>query len=505
MADIVWAIEIDGTAGLQTLGDLDEAIGDYLLQLDTADETANTLANDLASHFANVDTAQAVESIKDIQDALDDLNATPTIAPTPGATPATPTPLPPSVTPAPAPTPAPLVATPTPPPDAIGGDIAGPLSTLSLEQARLELQATEKSAEGLRAAIALAMSEGGDSQLSADLQRIQADVAAGVASITEGLRAVTIAEMQSAQRFADGEKTKRTEMQSTRAAVFQAIAAYDMAKNALMGWIRAGLAGTAEAALMQTQFSLLSREIAGVFKPVIDGVNDALRTVRDTLAGMSGETQETIRNIVGATAAFAGTLMIIPKVTSAIASLKAVMNAAAMANPWSLAIAGLAALLVGTETGREAAMGLVEAFGGIAEAISPILVAVGEIAAVLGEGLMAPIKAFADFLKAVVVPIFDRLKPVFEFIGEVLKLLAKGIGWVMSILGIKKKEDEEKKPKSAVSNAGGNIEDLEGTFKRIQSAALKTDIAQATRERMEGHLAAIRRLVSRHAATPLVA
>ncbi len=70
--------------------------------------------------------------------------------------------------------------------------------------------------------------------------------------------------------------------------------AFTLATASITGFVTAGLAGTAEGEHLRFQFSELSREIAGVFLPVIEKITAGVRQLVGWFRALSGEQQDQI-------------------------------------------------------------------------------------------------------------------------------------------------------------------------------------------------------------------
>lgn len=191
--------------------------------------------------------------------------------------------------------------------------------------------------------------------------------------------------------------------------------AFTAASGALMGWVRAGMAGTAEAEMLSLQMGLLHREVANIFAPAVQKVVGFVTDLAAKFRSLSGDQQEQIRHWVGVGAAAVGVLVVVPRLTAALQSMGAVMKVLAM-NPFALAVAGLAAVMAGTEEGRSS-------FADLWEAIKPI----GEALAEIFQALTPVITQIAGALTNVLVPAFKVLGKVIEVALLPLKLAAQAL------------------------------------------------------------------------------
>lgn len=108
--------------------------------------------------------------------------------------------------------------------------------------------------------------------------------------------------------------------------------------GSVMGFVRAGLAGTNEGDLLGKRMQLLSQQIAGIFLPVINDVSQKIQKLVDWFRSLSGAQQQAIAKWAMYGAAALGVLMILPKLIAAAQAANVAM-AVITANPM---IAGLA-------------------------------------------------------------------------------------------------------------------------------------------------------------------
>ncbi len=139
-----------------------------------------------------------------------------------------------------------------------------------------------------------------------------------------------------------------------------AVAAFASAQGALMGFVRAGFAGTAESDMFGTQLKMLSQEIASIFLPIMEAATEKVMEITDWFRSLSGEEQDNILQIVTWVGAIGLAIAVIPKIVSAIGAIITVVRSlgAAMAflkaltGGWAqiaLAVAATAAAVVALE------------------------------------------------------------------------------------------------------------------------------------------------------------
>lgn len=117
---------------------------------------------------------------------------------------------------------------------------------------------------------------------------------------------------------------------------------FGIASASILGFVRAGLQGTMQGELMQFQMQQLSREIAGVFLPTINKVNELLGRAVAWFQGLSKEQQDSVRKWVLVGVAVLGVVAALPKLVAA-AKLAVSALSAMYANP---VLAGLAAVAI---------------------------------------------------------------------------------------------------------------------------------------------------------------
>lgn len=324
-----------------------------------------------------------------------------------------------------------------------------------------------------------------------------------------------------------------------RAAILGAGYAYLAGK--VIGFVQAGLAGTAEGERLSIVMQRLNRDIASIFTPAITAVIQKLAQLADWFRNLTGSQQEQIRNMVGMGLAFLGVVTIVPKLISGVAALSAAFKGAFAAHPILMIVSAIAALLVTTEQGRAA-------LGKIGAAMLPL----ADIAASFSKALEPIARMMGRIVEAaalILTPIIEVVAILTSFIGPVILLTVSfyalgvaatstfvsmissisltalatgtltGAVWLLNIalhalkahpiiailsliVGIisfvgslfSKKQE---KPREQLTPAGGAMESFEATYARIQQQIAKTDVAQQTRQAQLAELRSINRAVSR--------
>src|SRR5262249_54126065 len=79
-----------------------------------------------------------------------------------------------------------------------------------------------------------------------------------------------------------------------------------------LGWVRAGLAGTAQGNLLAVQFQLLSRQVASIFLPTINALTDGIQRLRVWMEGLTGVQQKLIQHFLEGSIATLAVIKILP-------------------------------------------------------------------------------------------------------------------------------------------------------------------------------------------------
>jgi ElaB/YqjD/DUF883 family membrane-anchored ribosome-binding protein len=312
---------------------------------------------------------------------------------------------------------------------------------------------------------------------------------------------------------------------------------FDAGKKAFIGltaaitaWTTAGLAGTAQGEYLSLQFKQLSQQIAAVFLPVVQKLGEWLQKITQWLRSLSGSQQDNILRWAAMAAAGLGMLFLFPKIVAGIEAVKVALASftaealfaegvlsAGIIPLIGLIVSGLTALAVGTETGRsvlgvfwdvlvKVGQAIATVYNFVADLVGKFIDLVGAILDVIG--VTALWNAAGEVLQSVwegIKAAFEALKPIvtalFEFMGQALmKIVAltilffrilqnptkifsigKELAKVESELQAafdKRQGDRNKEsatPNRALDMPGGQFEDIASSFKRLQSAAMKSE------------------------------
>jgi hypothetical protein len=307
------------------------------------------------------------------------------------------------------------------------------------------------------------------------------------------------------------------------------------------GFVTAGLAGTGQAERLGQAMQSLSREIAGIFLPVVEKVIDGIKKVTSWFEQLSGHQQDQIMKWTAAAGAALFMLAIFPKIVTGISAvigaIRAVTAALAAAGAASgIATGGLTTILgivaslvaafIGFGAASEEGFGslskLIEpiqaAFGRITEAAAPLFAAVdkiGELFTRLIDSAVGPLNfvmgALADVvivfvdalivLQSVLSPVVDLLVQFLSFASELASKVAnflapafeamvaplKEAAAFLERIGLLSRQQASTKsePHRKPEGTGGQFEDVQATFRRIQSAVFKSDTKRIDERQLE--------------------
>jgi hypothetical protein len=178
--------------------------------------------------------------------------------------------------------------------------------------------------------------------------------------------------------------------------------AFTVASVGVLGWVTAGLRGTTMGEALTQRMSLLSREIASVFLPMIRQVVDWVGQAFSWFRSLNSEQAESIRRWTVATLVGLGVAAIFPKIIAGI------MGTIVALGQLALAIAG-----VETETG----IGV----------LLPILGAIATAVAGVTAGIMASTVDF-EHLKQIAEPILAKLAKLWDEIMEAVQPVIDSLG-----------------------------------------------------------------------------
>lgn len=388
-------------------------------------------------------------------------------------------------------------------------------------------------------------------ELSRTMTNLTARYQAGSISAAEfGIQSQKAMEQATTRATAAGAAIGKMEVAAKKAAEQQRIlsGAFAMTGGALMGYIRAGMAGTTQGEMLAVQFQRLHREIANLFEPAISAVVDSITRLADWFRNLSGYQQEQIARWAGVVAGMMGAVVILPRIAAGFTLIGNAMKVMTVSNPLLMVVGAIAGIALAGDDVSETFGALFEVFKSVGEIISAIF------------------EPFADLLKDIAAALADVLGPALRFIAGLFQKVADFIkmifgtgrtvtfntqqgGRQLSELGRDEREEEVRRRRESIADVrrmalseleefsqrtgagqgsgmfrsyrygtethreaimadmerslqnqqaaasrsrrqleerGGGFEDVTETFRRLQTAANRTDYAQRTREEQLG-------------------
>lgn len=266
-----------------------------------------------------------------------------------------------------------------------------------------------------------------------------------------------------------------------------ATAGFVMLTGAILGFVRAGLAGTVQGEMLSFRMQMLSREIAGIFLPAISAVIDKLSQAVAWFRNLSGEKQNLIMKFALATVAALGVAMVFPKIVAgvqlAIIGIKALMAVIAAAGAEAgiasggllpllgvLVTAGVAlgTFLFATKSGSSGLQQLYATGQQLVQNVMPSLNRVmtdvtrliNTIAHVAVPAIVEAFKLWAHWIE-IVVMLLEKLYMVWKITpaGQLFRALAA------------EEEPAGNKDHRVPTRSGTGFEDFMATYQRIANAA----------------------------------
>lgn len=353
------------------------------------------------------------------------------------------------------------------------------------------------------------------------------DVERGLDQIKKGLDKVDAKAKTTFAKFSDSAKAAFEKVH--RAATW----AFAGASAAILHFVRAGLQGTTEGERMAHMFQLLSREIAAIFLPAIRFVTDKVQQLTSWFRSLTRQQQEQISKWAMVTLGVLALLVALPKLIAVISALIVVAKAAGaammtiVANPILLGITAITAAI------GLCAVKLQQLKGAAANAVSELeRFEKGNITEsdVKDNATYKRIQSLQDqqrrleTIKKELAIALDKQKEAVaktnsygiggsksNFAVGTATLTGEGTDIINAQLKAAKQvsllrqmrdaelRGERFKPKSddhmSVTQQGRGFEAVQEAFRRVQTAALKTDVPKeqlAEQKKTNEHLAAIR-------------
>lgn len=299
-----------------------------------------------------------------------------------------------------------------------GPQLPSPELLQTWEKIHQAMQRAAGGAEGFQAAVEMERSKILPyDDLAKQLEEVEKHYRGGFLAADNAQRIVDNLAKQATARtreHTDALEKQAREMERQHAQAGKLALVYGVASAALLGWVRAGLQGTAEGERMGLMFGLVSREIASIFTPAIHAMIRALENAYAALRELTGGQQETIRNTAAMVLGFLGIATLVPRLIGSVQALGAALSGALAAQPVLFLVSALGGLLLATEDGRAA-------LGELASAMEPIMRAAVQVAQAFGTVAEA-IAPTIRVLSTVLGWIAKLLGPVLEFVAPVVAL-----------------------------------------------------------------------------------
>jgi hypothetical protein len=258
--------------------------------------------------------------------------------------------------------------------------------------------------------------------------------------------------------------------------------AYAYASSKLLGFVKAGLAGTTTGEALSQNFQAIQREVASIFLPTITALIQRLQQVVTWFRNLSGEQQQNISRWAMITVGGLGLLTVIPKLVGAFGVLGGVLRTAIVANPLLVVAGAVAALMARTQEGRDTlkdlGTSLFEAFKKVGEILADVLVPLIRALTDVLSGPLGKIILFGTLGALAISKIFMAVKGLTLAItsmgvsfGAAIGIMTAGLGLV--IAGIVALVTNASKIKDTLKDA----EDIE-----VRLRTGKTSRAQAEKD-----------------------
>lgn len=282
----------------------------------------------------------------------------------------------------------------------------------------------------------------------------------------------------------------------------------------VMGFVRAGLAGTVQGDRLSMAVTMLSQQIASVFLPVVEAVTVKIQALAQWMRHLTGAKQEAIMKWVGVAAAVLGVVMVLPKVVGGIQAvigivklmstvIAAVGAEAGIASGGILPLIGiivtaavaLGAFMAKTKAGGAALDKLQETAGRLVATIMPTLnrlMTTGtQILERLGESVLPVVVAQFEMMASTIEVVFlaveklngalENLEKKSKFLGAIGRGLAGPLFWGGGGPGGK---DQAGNRHQVTPNDKG-FESAIDTWRRFATAGSKTPAQEQVSEQKE--------------------
>lgn len=245
--------------------------------------------------------------------------------------------------------------------------------------------------------------------------------------------------------------------------------------NSLQRLATAGISATAEGNRLSFMWLMFSRQIAGIFLPVVNLAINALSTLTQWFKSLTGEGQSIAMSI---SLVAVGMKVLLPIFNL----LKGVFSPVALA--LGLLLEALMQFFQGTAEGQMIMDGLAV----VAEFFMKVFAAMGEVFKVVVDALVVGFQLIVRGLSWLFLKIVEIVESIISWIpgledwAESIKKFREDVQRNVDAmferpLGADPKVNKEKK-RSDVNPSGFGFESLSASFERITSAANKTDLAR---------------------------
>lgn len=312
----------------------------------------------------------------------------------------------------------------------------------------------------------------------------------------------------SVKRFQEAQRAFVTNQLAGQRAI---AAGYQMVTGAVMGFVRAGLQGTAEGNLINLRFQQLSRQIANLFLPVINRVIAALDRVVNWFYRLDGRQQANIARWAGMGIAALFAANQLPKVAAGFEMVGAAMKAAMAGNPIGLILVATAAIigmLASTEKGQAALTKLGDTvknlLGPALDMLADSLNIIADSLADAAEGIENAAEQFAQArganrqAEAEQARSANRYATAFHptniFLRTVANPLDPVAAWRTAFEQAETGGRQTRRRRQELTPAGGGFESVGEQYRRLTTAAARIDVQQRQLDTQGDILATLRGL-----------
>ena len=272
-----------------------------------------------------------------------------------------------------------------------------------------------------------------------------------------------------------------------------ALGAVQALVNPIRAYAMAGIQASGIGQVLNFQFQQLSLTLGGLFRPELEMLIDGIRRLTAWLRGLGDDQKKMIAFMVeGALAGLAMSRIFpmvaagIQVVTTAVAALTGGMTALGVMTGGilpaiGLLVTGLTAILVGTDSGREALMEMASAMRPLGAALQEAFVPAFQAFKEVVDATIPLIPTLADSIKTLLIPVVQLLASQLELIAGTLHLIAEGIRFVTGA-PLLRSDRERPGQRDQLPPRLGGFESLEGAYQRIASASIASTSGRRSHE-----------------------